>query len=1267
MIFVFLSNQTTPSQQFTPKDHPIPTNSSGQIQTTSEKPEHLSSTNSDPRNLPPLLNDGKELTKLRASDHAIYQIADGHYAALFSTNTIHYQDQDGNWQVSDPSFIRQEDSFVVENNTIQSRAGRQEAWISASTGETTIYWEAHTLIAVAHNGETIKLSEALSEPKEYARLSANNQVLTYKNGWDDPSLEEQLISTSESLEHVLVVNQAPASEEETLQYLELQATLELFRGASLWAEDQPIQKERKQVQSLQVRKEDGTPVLTFEPVQAFEKNKPSLSIMGTYSISPGSGQNTWTIGLRTPWSWWIDPQRSYPVMLDPTMKVMKSTGYADGMAWVRSTGLQDYSMGGIRLGAHLPDWNTETRGYVQFNSLPALISQHPSPIQVKKATLMVKPNLPPEAMPYYTNSPVDWEHKLIEKKTDLYYLGACPDINNPSCANGFSLDDNDLLNYTIFNWNNSPLGAKLDTRPLKAGPASGTTQIYPTEFDVTNQIQDWYNTWYKTQVNRPAPTFMLQFVKPSSYTTICPQAGPYTFGFNNKAQLITSYTEVPNCIWFDLPPGSIQLLLEYDELPLTIGDNLLNTPGVPSYLDDVFEDTDHQYDLGIQAGSPVWRMVAARGNHDYIEDDPGTPARVGLELVDYSPNEGQTPLTSVASQGPDKTTFIAIDDHHPSTISVADLKVNVTSSSENDFPNDLKRNYRIEYIEAYATSLTYSAWSTIPIHFPSNRLVNLVEFQLNEGDNVLIKTDLSPALEIVLIEPGDGSTKQDAVIGADDNRVNRGFQPVGDAVRSLSIGNISKTGEWSLGIINQDRPFHDNLRPDYPAVYSGNIEILVCAEGSIPSVKFQSQGINCQPLKLPDSSLPPSRIMPIEAGGSLTIHSEGGFVDNPSPGVDWCTTNEGAGAPIIESSASSIYGTYIFVGQGSVCRQGGQLITTPESGVGLTVPLNNFNPADKRGKYAPGFIYGDTGFYPLPSGMQDGLVVMAANGDLVPLANTRRNILPFDQYWKSQFSLAPNSERIAISDLRARSAGTLSAQIMVEFDQPVFQISWNIDWMLYPNMDTAVPAKPAYTFLPNITQMMPLPQVIQLASLEVRLVDGITPDGLLPILDSYLTTSGPSAYQFRATGARVTAPASLGGATTLGQAIVQPPGRPRQPENQVSCKEGEEFRSCFDLRRVNASNGYDWLNGDGEKSVKPWELPDIHIEDQAGSIFISQEGQLSIFSADHPDAVNAIGQTFSFDTWEATVVIDHAACSPGGPVTSVIRGTGYHCCSQLGG
>ena len=83
---------------------------------------------------------------------------------------------------------------------------------------------------------------------------------------------------------------------------------------------------------------------------------------------------------------------TYPVVRDLTMYVKRSTGFADGLAWVRSTADFAYTLGDINLGSHLPQYNTRTRGYVQFNSLPALLSN--APVQVISASLDVEPQPP---------------------------------------------------------------------------------------------------------------------------------------------------------------------------------------------------------------------------------------------------------------------------------------------------------------------------------------------------------------------------------------------------------------------------------------------------------------------------------------------------------------------------------------------------------------------------------------------------------------------------------------------------------------------------------------------------------------------------------------------------------------------------------------------------------------------------------------------------------------------------------------------------------
>jgi hypothetical protein len=66
------------------------------------------------------------------------------------------------------------------------------------------------------------------------------------------------------------------------------------------------------------------------------------------------------------------------------------------MAWVGSVaGQTAYTAGGIILGPHtfqnghklLADYNTQTRGYVQFNSLPAVLTN--TPISITAAYLEV--------------------------------------------------------------------------------------------------------------------------------------------------------------------------------------------------------------------------------------------------------------------------------------------------------------------------------------------------------------------------------------------------------------------------------------------------------------------------------------------------------------------------------------------------------------------------------------------------------------------------------------------------------------------------------------------------------------------------------------------------------------------------------------------------------------------------------------------------------------------------------------------------------------
>ena len=1200
-----------------------------------------SASTSDPRALPSDVSGDQEIIERRSAHSATFRVDDNTYTTILSAEALHYRDKQGAWQPIDPAFQARGDSFVVEHNSITSRAGLYRAWLSAAVGQTAVIWETTELGLSDAESDFASLAKALPENNLPAQKRDDDRVLHYTGGWSVPQLNEEISSAPDRVEHSLVL-ETPLEFDATQPYVELRAKLELLPGASLWADDQPVEKEPRAAEMLQVRDAAGKIAIVFDRVRAFEQQSPAQEVSGDYMVYATADPTTFIVGVRTPRAWWADRARQYPAVLDPTMRVNRSTGFADGMAWVRSTDDLAYTPGEIKLGSHLPQYNTKTRGYVQFNSLPALLSN--APVQVTSASLDVEPILPADAMPLYRNSSVDWEYKTIKRHTELYYVGACPD--EPSC-NNIALYDDRLTNLAAYNWNNSPVGTLISDTLLIAGPAKkdGAGQHTITTWDVTSQIRDWYTTWYSDTTNRPGPTFMLRFREQDQ----CPSDAPYTVSFKNGL-FFDNTQDVPKCIWFLLTPGNVRLRITYDELPLEWGQHLLNKPGVPSYLEEVFEDTQHQYDLmpNTSVIPNGWRAIAVRGNHDLT---PGLPTRAGLNLLDVTGGV-TTALASAPTQGPDQTTFILIDDHNvASGVATANLKAQVTPSNENDYASDLQRNYRIDYNMALPMSLSYGTWHTTNMLLYSDQLINLTEFNLNAGDSLLVHVTAPLSVSAVLVEPTSGSSIADAVISYNDARVIRDFLPADTITRTKVIGSVPTSGAWALALINQEPPIPCPPGGDCSPsgdVYSPEVSLLVCPSGAIPTAKY-----NCQPLRLPDNTVPPSRTMPIPSGGNLIIYSEGGFTDFGA--TTWCTTNEAQGAPIIGPGS---FGHYAFVAQGSICRWDNVLFTTPDSGVGLTVPVPNFNPNDKRGRFPPTFVYGDTALSPLPYDLPHGVVSMGNNGELLPGAATRRNIQPFNQYWIS--ATTHISDAIVTADMTLRAHDLVDGQVTVEATQAPIATHWDVPWMMFPN--DAISGQ-TYSFAAYpITQTTPFATPLNLASLELRMSEGGSPDGLVRNLDSLNTPGGPVAYQFRATGGILTQPPALGNASMTLQVVVQPPGMARLPGNESSCKSGNTPTSCLDLRRLD----YNWANGDGEKQVQPWPLPDMHLESGIGTIAFSRPGQLNIFSVDQPNAPKGFSQAFSFDTWEANVTVEQAQCADNGPIVTVIKGKGHIALSAIG-
>lgn len=1236
----------------------------------------------DPRALPAEVARLPELVEQRTANSATFREPDGRLTSIVAAGPLHFRDEQGRWQIIDPAFRATADGFVVDRNSIRTRAGRRVASLAAVAGGVAFSWRATTLGAATARTFT-PLAAALDDRAGIANRREDGRVLHYPDAWSDPHLAEQIVSAPGSVEHLLVLNAPPTPPPfeggsrrggGTPTFLELRATLRLWPGTTLWADDRQRSAAFHTAGALELRDAEGRVVVVFDPVRAFEQEAPEKAVAGEYTAQPGAEPGTWTVGARTPWSWWQDPARHYPAVIDPTMRVLRTTGDGTaGMAWVDppATEVVDspnpgfYQLGQIVLGS-VQGISEQYRGYLQFNALPAALTNN-TPSKIISASLTVTPYY--WAFPWYEDADIDWDEKNVSVPARLADVPGC-DPAAPTC---FSLRDNRLSNPS-FSWSNRPVEtAVYPKQNLTVGPLNSGGKGKPTTWDVTTVVANWYN-----QQPQPGhgPAFAIwRLDKLCEYSVTYMQSHPIV---PKKVGImyVDQSEQVKRCMRFGIDPGGAQLKITYEPIDLgPTGINLLNAPGVPSYFDGVFEETNHLYDL--QTTSGAWYGVAVRGDHD-----PVYTATVPVATELKVRHQGESIADGPAGAG--VTSFVLLDGRTPS-LPGAPLQAEVIRNPANDFPNDQARNYRIHHARGGlwtppggTVGQPDGFWRTETVTVESDQLITLREFYLGPKYSGGIVVTASMNLDLVLVEPTAGDIKK--AVRAPGAQGGDGilddFMDDGAGARALEIGGQNTGGHYALAIINRARPFlidrNGDGTPDGPGAYQVKISILACPDGTIPTKR-----LGCQPLIIPHGSSVLGFTTHSRAVLGLTIHSEGNFQEPGPGGATWCTTNEQLGAPMI----GPFNGRYVYVAQGRVCYNATTktLWTTDESGVGLVyVNPATFPDGTQRGQRAPSVpLYGSSIVYPAPADKTGRLECQVSSGTcpaLSPTATTLRRLAPFKE-WGSAFTADPNDHisTAGATQGKAIGSGTLTVPVAVDVKDPLLTRSWQVPWALYPDQFAPDPSTPAsdfrrYSFDVDVAQPQALPLAMNLATLELRLLDG--PDGnatgLVLTDDNVIKSSGPTNGQFSAPYAKLTQPAGLGGATKRVQVIVQPPGKPRRTAmddpDPVTKNCGDDTTSCLDLRRLD----YLWDNGNGE--IKLVDLADIVVQEQAGLVAFSRPGQLLVFSKDHPGAMalTDIDQSFGFESWGARVKITEEVCDDPNQVVTVIRGTGAIALPMMG-
>ena len=140
------------------------------------------------------------------------------------------------------------------------------------------------------------------------------------------------------------------------------------------------------------------------------------------------------------------------------------------------------------------------------------------------------------------------------------------------------------------------------------------------------------------------------------------------------------------------------------------------------------------------------------------------------------------------------------------------------------------------------------------------------------------------------------------------------------------------------------------------------------------------------------------------------------------------------------------------------------------------------------------------------------------------------------------------------------------------------------------------------------------------------------------------------ALALRARDATITQPAKLGGASKPVQALIL--ARGTDVATGLTCTDqSKALVSCIDLRAPDDTP---------DRPDRTWALPDIHLADRAGTVAVSANGALQVYSSDHPKAIpsaDGISQSFSYDTFGATVSVTQDRCDKNDPaIVTVIKG-----------
>ncbi len=933
---------------------------------------------------------------------------------------------------------------------------------------------------------------------------------------------------------------------------------------------------------------------------------------GRYRLTPQK-EGDWQVAVDTPWSWWADPARAYPVVLDPTMHMLQATDavkvYSGSTCAWGPLPSGDSEVNCIAVGRRPECDNGQGihRSLIRFNNLPTL----PPGYTIEKAQLLVTP-----IRGYYT--PIG-----------DYTFSASANIEVRRVTTSWDPGTVDWGTYTV-----DPTaidGSRLATvMPPWAYLDSGINRIYDATFWTlqtgnTGIVSNWLNG---------QPNYGLELREASDST--CSGTNCYNFVEIPNPATWTTHDKSIVDYWLSMggtgtimlsDGGGMMLLLSYTAPTLVnnVPTNYSSNPPKPPVGGEDLMSTYHTYKL--PSSTSTWTAVGVRGLHKVITGTDTLYLAAGNLGVSRACG-GNWICSQVPSPANDKNNYFIVRGN-PTDNS---YEARVQPPTQDDPTRD-------QYVIESSSSAPLPALTPWPDDYGPGTGYFTYTFSMS-STHVITTFDLNLSANTrVLVDV------------ASDHRVGaQAFHPIASANlptlsndqgidvsgAKLNLGP-NDGGTWGLVVeyVDDVTPLRESRHPVNVQV---QIVVKACPLGAIPTEA------GCQFMKKPhaaNADYPGQPATPRWTVGYFTIYSESDFDYNSATGEytthSFNTHDNKLYTPLI--GWEDLTNSYTGVADGPI-------VFNPTAKTVRGSPNSNVwlgkDPPDAIDPMLELWTGGFDG-YPDPSQSDFGHLV-AKSGGWVTYAGFP---LSGDDELNTVFKVSVDYDPTQTTQQEMYAFGQATLTRAIETSPGNTQ---NATFSLYWSVQSEGYSDP--TFGSSVTQLSG-PAAAEVGSLSLKFGSKWSmdfdrtvnlPNGQFTLLRNSATSGTP---------AKIVQPDALGSAWKPVQAVVYLPGYgpAKSDGSQMTCA-----GDCLDLR--NATGDLPPTLYSPAVVNRTWEMPDTLVTGNAATVIMSQPGNLTVFSKDHPDAPADVNVPFSFRTFEGSVKVDKLPCPSSSDPTPVIVVTG---------